>query len=61
MLTSTFPANNDIREKWVKFIGNKDDKNISKAATVCSKHFENSCYMKTNLPKPILRWDAVPN
>ncbi|CAH2089868.1 unnamed protein product [Euphydryas editha] len=40
-----FPANNELKEKWMEALGIQEIKKIS---TVCSDHFEDDSYHQTN-------------
>ncbi|KAL9985089.1 hypothetical protein ACROYT_G007453 [Oculina patagonica] len=54
-----FPSNRDLREKWVKFVQRhrRDFAEPSKYASLCSAHFEESCYSR----RPFLKLEGMEN
>ncbi len=54
-----FPSNRDLREKWIKFVQRhrRDFAEPSKYASLCSAHFEESCYSR----KPFLKLEGMEN
>ena len=43
-----FPSDPVVRDKWVKFVGKhrRDFEPQSKYSSLCSAHFEESCYLR---------------
>lgn len=48
-----FPSDASLREKWVKFVQRHrhDFREPSKYASLCSTHFEDSCYTRSLAPR----------